>query len=303
MEQINLAIQALKNNDVIGLPTETVYGLAADITSEEGINKIFATKERPFFDPLIVHISSTQQAKKCSRIWNEDCDQLANTFWPGPLTLILPKNNDLISDLITSGLDTVGLRMPQHKLALELIEKLGNPVAAPSANKFKKTSPTSAEHVKKAFPSILVIDGGDCSIGIESTILGFENDIPVIYRPGMITSKDIEKCLQKRVLIKESPIAPGHLKHHYMPETPIIMGLVTSQTKELPPQLTSNLVKWELPKDAALAARNLYSKFRELDQKQYSAIYITFTKEQFEAEEFRGIFNRLTKAASFDLTK
>ena len=295
------AVQVLKSHGVVGIPTETVYGLAASIHSEQGIDAIFSTKERPFFDPLIVHVSHLDQAKECAKKWTGDCELLANEFWPGPLTLILPKSSH-ISDKITSGLDTVGIRMPQHDITLKLIQQLGVPVAAPSANKFKKTSPTSYQHVKDSFKDLLVLDGGICEVGIESTILGFDkNAKPVIYRPGMISKDQIEKCLKIDVKIQESPVAPGHLKHHYMPETVIIASLTDIALKEqnLDEELLKNPVIWKLPDSPVECARVLYSKFRDLDQKKSSAIIIKFTSEQLKNIEFEAIFNRLFKAATF----
>ena len=168
--EIKTAIKTLKDGGVIGIPTETVYGLAADIYNKKGIENIFKTKERPFFDPLIVHISEISQLPKLTKEWTKSHEKLANFFWPGPLTFIVKKSEN-ISDMITSGLDTVGIRMPDHPKTLELLNELGSPIAAPSANKFKMISPTSAEHVQAEFPEIQVIDGGDCKVGIESTIL------------------------------------------------------------------------------------------------------------------------------------
>ena len=143
MNKIDQAKEYLLKNDIIGIPTETVYGLAASILSPKAIDKVFTIKERPSFDPLIVHVSSVQQAKEYSENWDDRCEKLAQAFWPGPLTMILPKS-DQISGKITAGLETVGIRMPKHDLTLELIKLLGHPIAAPSANKFSKTSPTTA---------------------------------------------------------------------------------------------------------------------------------------------------------------
>ena len=143
----------LLNEDVVAIPTETVYGLAGSISSEKALHKIFKTKERPYFDPLIVHVSSIEQAKEYVTDWTEITEILAQNFWPGPLTFVLPKN-DKVSDTITSGLNTVAIRMPNHIKTLKLIESLGTPVAAPSANPFKKTSPTTTAHVSEYFPDI-----------------------------------------------------------------------------------------------------------------------------------------------------
>jgi L-threonylcarbamoyladenylate synthase len=170
LDEISVAVEKLINGEVVGIPTETVYGLGAVISKSDAIKKIFTTKERPFFDPLIVHVSGVEQAKELSLDWSAAADILAQEFWPGPLTLVLPKKN--VSDLITSGLQTVGVRCPDHKIALEIIEKVGEPIAAPSANRFGKTSPTCKKHVLEEFnDAVFVVDGGDCSVGIESTII------------------------------------------------------------------------------------------------------------------------------------
>jgi L-threonylcarbamoyladenylate synthase len=313
MTKISEACKILNNGGVVGMPTETVYGLAASIDNSHGIENIFKTKERPFFDPLIVHVNSIQQARAQASQWYPICDILAESFWPGPMTLILPKA-DHISSMITSGLDTVGIRMPSHSIASELIEQLGKPVAAPSANKFKKTSPTTAAHVQSEFPEIMVLDGGQCEIGIESTVLGVEEDKIKIYRPGMLTKSILESILRKhnldiKIEYTESPVAPGHLKHHYMPNLPIITlwgsanYLDEAIITEIPEGILKNLNTWVLPTDANLAARNLYQKFRELDTKQATAIVLVLDKKLKEKEEWLGILNRIKKATTFFLTE
>jgi L-threonylcarbamoyladenylate synthase len=310
MIKLNEALHLLKTGNAVGIPTETVYGLAASISSQKGIESIFKIKERPFFDPLIVHISSFEQAKECVTHWPESIDKLARLLWPGPVTFILPKSQ-LISDMISSGLDTVGLRMPDHPLALELINLLGGPVAAPSANKFKKTSPTCYEHVKSEFPKLGILDGGQCTIGIESTILGLsiEEKKLLIYRPGMLNKLKLESILKEleisdlTISYQDSPVAPGHLKHHYMPKTPVILCLTDTALSELPPLIPKDLLKsvkrWILPTNPVLAARDLYSKFREYDLESYTAILIEISEEQKKSDNFVGILNRLEKAASY----
>ena len=163
---LSLAANQLEQSDVVAFPTETVYGLGARIDRPEGLKKIFAIKQRPFFDPLIVHASSTEQAKTCFKEWHAMADHLAKSFWPGPLTLVMPKS-ELISDMITSGLDSVGVRIPNHNLALQLINAVGVPLAAPSANKFGKTSPTKAEHVKKEFGDSVLVRSEERRVGKE----------------------------------------------------------------------------------------------------------------------------------------
>jgi L-threonylcarbamoyladenylate synthase len=313
MTKISKACEILKNGGVVAIPTETVYGLAGSINSSIGIENIFKTKERPFFDPLIVHVCSIQQAKDQASCWYKICDILADNFWPGPMTLILPKSEH-ISSMITSGLNTVGIRMPNHPVALELIKTLKTPIAAPSANKFKKTSPTSAAHVQSEFPDVMVLDGGICDIGIESTVLGIEENIIKIYRPGMLTKTILKDLFNKHNLeieieYTESPIAPGHLKHHYMPNLPIIttwgksLEKITDDESKIPIELQVKMNKWILPTDANLAARNLYQKFRELDTKDATAIVLVLDNSLSEKEEWLGILNRIKKATTYLLTE
>lgn len=307
-DKLKDAIEILKNHGVVGMPTETVYGLAASIDSEDGIKKIFSTKERPFFDPLIVHVSSIDQAKTYVKSWPNLCDQLAQKYWPGPLTFILPKN-DNVSDMITSGLDTVGIRLPKHPIAQELINKLGTPVAAPSANKFKKTSPTKATHVQNEFPEVHVLEGGDSEIGIESTIIGFEENMIKIYRPGMIGKDELQELFEGQdveIEYVESPVAPGHLKHHYMPKTPLVTFIQKDESHSLdlnllPDELKESPSYWHMPTDANLCARELYSKFKEFDTAGCSAIIIPIPDSYLEADQWKGILNRLKKAASIKI--
>jgi L-threonylcarbamoyladenylate synthase len=239
----NLAITLLKRNEVVSLPTETVYGLFAAIDSDLGIQKIFSTKKRPFFDPLIVHVSSLEMAKSLTTDWTPEVEQLAKYFWPGPLTLVLKKSH-LVSGMITSGLPRVGIRMPNHPIALRIIQSVNVPLAGPSANKFGRTSPSKAEHVEKEFfdQSVPVIDGGQCQIGIESTVLFVEtlaeqdlkNVLSLkILRPGAIHKKDIVQFLNSASIqfsffeteqkIDEKKIGPGMLLHHYMPDIPLVI--------------------------------------------------------------------------------
>jgi L-threonylcarbamoyladenylate synthase len=220
--------QKLKDGEVIGLPTETVYGLAADINNEQALKLIFETKSRPFFDPLIIHVDKKEKAKKLAK-WNKLAEFLADKFWPGPLTIVAPKT-DLVNNLITAGLGSVAIRCPKHTLANVLLKDFAG-LAAPSANRFGKTSPTKAEHVEREFDGkVLVLDGGDCDVGIESTVVGIISETEIeIYRPGMITKQTLERVLQdfeRKVLVEyaQSPVAPGQLKHHYMPDIPLVFN-------------------------------------------------------------------------------
>ena len=221
---LDIAKKALDANEIIAIPTETVYGLAGNAFSESAIKKIFELKQRPFYNPLIVHIKSSAYLSEVACNVPEIALQLAAKFWPGPLTLIvnkLPK----IPDLVTAGKETVGIRMPNHPVTLALLEQLDFPLAAPSANPFGSISPTSAAHVENYFKENLkvVLDGGNCEKGLESTIIGFENNKPVLFRLGAISLEEIEKEIGK-VQIKnhgsETDLsAPGMLSRHYSPAT------------------------------------------------------------------------------------
>lgn len=226
-DDISKAVSILSSEDVVAIPTETVYGLAGNIYSEKAIQKIFAVKKRPLFNPLIVHLHSIEQVEEIVREFPTKAKLLAENFWPGPLTLILKKKN-LVPDLITAGHDTVGIRIPNHPTTLTLLKQLNFPIAAPSANPFKRISPTKPSHVESYFKNeiSMVLDGGECTKGIESTIVGFENGEAVIYRVGGLEIEKIEKVIGK-VEIKNkkenAPNAPGMLAKHYAPNTKTIL--------------------------------------------------------------------------------
>lgn len=224
---IQEAIDLLNNNEVVAIPTETVYGLAGNIYSDKALNKIYELKKRPHFNPLIVHINSISKLNLVSKEIPEKALKLASAFWPGPLTLIL-KKQDSISSIISAGKETVAVRVPNHPVALELLNRLDFPLAAPSANPFTSISPTSSQHVFEYFNTELplILEGGNCEKGVESTIIGFENNNPVLYRHGSISIEEIEKEIGKvTVFINDdiAPNAPGMLKKHYAPKTPIIL--------------------------------------------------------------------------------
>jgi len=295
MKPIDTAVEKILNGDIVAVPTETVYGLAGAIDSEAAINKIFKIKERPFFDPLIVHVSSTEMAQSLSINWNSLCDKLAESFWPGPLTIVTPKSI-LVSDLITSGLESVGIRFPDHPVAIELINRTNKPLAAPSANKFTKTSPTSSAHVKSEFgDDVFILEGGLCDIGIESTVVGvFENEIK-IYRPGMISMTEISEAIADKsikITYTESPVSPGALKHHYMPKKKV------SLYRENPNELNASV--WVVPDSPEQAARLLYSKLREMDNETSEKINIILDPRYMNLDSYKGILNRLDKAKTFD---
>ena len=225
---IQIAKQFLETNDIVGIPTETVYGLAGNAFNEGAIAKIFEAKSRPTFDPLIVHTHHIDEIKKFVTNIHPKLLQLATVFWPGPLTLLLPKQAN-ISNLVTSGLDRVGVRIPNHPLTLNLLKSLSFPLAAPSANPFGYISPTTALHVQKQLGLKIpyILDGGYCQVGLESTIVGEENDEIIIYRLGGLSISEIENVVGKVTIElnqSSNPKAPGQLKSHYAPKVPLFIG-------------------------------------------------------------------------------
>ena len=329
---INKALYILNQNGVVAFPTETVYGLGAKIDSDEALKKIFSTKERPFFDPLIVHVDTTDKAKACFKHWNPVADCLAQNFWPGPLTIVMEKS-DLISDVITSGLPSVGVRIPHHPVALELLQKIKIPLAAPSANKFGKTSPTSAAHVKKEFLETVYVLESDipCQIGIESTVLLVRKNLEIsILRLGLIVKSEIEKILiQNKVSYQwnetiDKKESPGHMKHHYMPEIPFVIcrnphmkvkdvgQIVDQRLSRLPAEIegvkilkpTKPIGKIEFLKLAGTpqqAAREIYSQLRLASERKPDLLCLALLKDYStgpDAEKWDSVLDRLYKAAS-----
>jgi L-threonylcarbamoyladenylate synthase len=218
---------AFLQHDVVAIPTETVYGLAANALDPLLVARIFEIKNRPSFDPLIVHVASFQQAVKLAREFPDPLRKLALRFWPGPLTLLVPKI-DQIPDIVTSGLDRVGIRVPDHPLTLELLNLCGFPIAAPSANPFGYISPTRAEHVQEQLGEKIpmILDGGPCKVGVESTIVGMELEQLTVYRLGGIPLEEIVSVAGNAELRLESgsnPGAPGMLLSHYAPKKPLFI--------------------------------------------------------------------------------
>ncbi|MCA8938243.1 MAG: threonylcarbamoyl-AMP synthase [Planctomycetes bacterium] len=214
------AAEALQQGDVVAMPTETVYGLAADALNAEAVAKVFAIKQRPSFDPLIVHVASLEMAEAVA-CFNDTARRLAQAFWPGPLTMVLPKQ-PCVPDIVTSGLNSVGVRMPNHASALALIRTANTPLAAPSANLFGRVSPTSAQHVADQLGDKVevILDGGPCQIGLESCVVEVEGDGVKVLRLGAITMEDIAKLgipATRGLAVHERPNAPGMLASHYAP--------------------------------------------------------------------------------------
>ncbi|HTF81834.1 MAG TPA: L-threonylcarbamoyladenylate synthase [Cytophagales bacterium] len=270
----------LDGNGLVAIPTETVYGLAGNGLSKLAVSKIFEVKKRPFFDPLILHTDSMDKIMSFVDFMPDEAQILAKAIWPGPLTLVLQKKA-LVPDLVTSGLPTVGVRIPAHPLTLELLSKLDYPLAAPSANPFKYISPTTAQHVQDQLGAYIpyILDGGACTVGVESTILGFEDGVPTVYRFGGLAVESIEALIGTvRILTQNetNPSAPGMLKLHYAPTKKLVVDDLANLDKYLGKRLGlitfTTFVKEAhvcrvLSPNCRLdeAANNLFATMRELD--------------------------------------
>jgi len=278
------AANIINDGGLVIFPTETVYGLGANALDKNAVQKIFDVKERPTFDPLIVHIDSIDRIFSVVSSFPDIAVKLANNFWPGPLTMILPKNPN-IPDLVTSGLDSVGVRIPEHPDTLEFLKKANKPVAGPSANKFGYISPTKTSHLHDLIEGVdYIIDGGDCSIGIESTIISLVNK-PTILRKGKITQEEIENIIGKiNVNINSSsrPEAPGMLEKHYAPKTKLEIfdskKVYCGKTafiafgNNTPNVKFDKIVNLSIDGDYYEAAENLYTVLRDLDSECYDII-------------------------------
>lgn len=282
---ITLAKRLLDENRLVGIPTETVYGLAGNALNTDAVLEIFKVKQRPSFDPLIVHAANLDQIRSIVKEIPHQVALLAKELWPGPLTVLLKKKAE-IPDLVTSGLDTVAVRIPRHPLTLSLLDSLEYPLAAPSANPFGYISPTKAVHVNEQLGNSIdyILDGGDCHIGVESTIISFEEKIPTILRLG---GQPIEHLMQLLGEVKvnehssSSPIAPGMLKSHYAPSKKLVLNSQSDLLEQYSAAEIGVLVFGEMHNEIPIinqfvlsdtgsvdeAAKNLFSAMRELDQK------------------------------------
>src|SRR6266849_8996313 len=220
-EEIKKAANILRAGGLVAFPTETVYGLGANALDAAAVRKIFALKGRPQTSPLIVHVASVEQARALTAEWPGDAERLARKFWPGPLTIVVAKNA-AIPDEVTAGLSTVGLRMPQHPVALALLREAGFPIAAPSANRFTQLSPTTAQHVREAFgeETPFLLDGGPCEVGLESTVVAVTKDGLEVLRPGMAL---IENAVTVANIKEAAHRAPGQHQKHYSPNTRLVL--------------------------------------------------------------------------------
>ncbi len=308
---IRLSAKLIRAGSLVAFPTETVYGLGANAFDPVAVRKIFLAKNRPHHYPLIVHVSSSKMLRKVVRDISPLAQKLIKKFWPGPLTLVLPKNKH-ISHLVTAGQDTVAVRMPAHNVALQLIALAGVPIAAPSANTFGRPSPTTAAHVfvdlKKRIP--LILDDGCARIGVESTILSLVSK-PAILRPGGITFEQLKKyipALQQNT--KTTIRASGMLAKHYRPKTPLFLFTGSKKKKNIQKVLLHKNAKvmcltgnakyygkkaFPLGKTTVLAAKNLYAVMRQLDTEKLDMILAEDVPEKGIGV---AIMNRLRKAAT-----
>ena len=295
------AAQALAAGELVAFPTETVYGLGADACNDAAIAKIFAAKGRPSDHPLIVHVASPSGVAHFAESVPAFAHKLIATFWPGPLTVILPRKPN-VARAAAGGQDSIGLRCPSHKVALSMLracQKLGvQGVAAPSANRFGRVSPTSAAHVRDEFgDELLVLDGGDCDVGIESAIIDCTRGVPVLLRHGMLTFKQLEAACGVPLLMPEAlsgnaPRASGTLESHYAPRAKVrIISAEEAQKLEL----TKSQVLYRLPAAPGQAAHELFAKLRELDSTGVMEILVTRPPAD---SAWDGVRDRLTRAAA-----
>lgn len=275
---IDRAIESLNNGELIGLPTETVYGLGGDATRDDVVAKIFATKNRPNFNPLISHVTGLEMAEKYG-VFDEIALKIAEIFWQGPLTIVVPKLVGGVCDLACAGLETIALRAPKHRVAQDIIAGFGKPIAAPSANVSGSISPTSANDVATELGNSLgvIIDGGDCVVGLESTVVGvFDGEIHLL-RKGFFTAQDIEKAIGKRVLIpslndENAPKSPGMLLRHYSPKAKMVLNADSAEADEvflafgtIPQNVCGQIIQLSETQNLTEVAANLYRAMRNAD--------------------------------------
>lgn len=278
-ENIARAARLLANGGLVGLPTETVYGLAADATNGQAVARIFEVKGRPTFNPLISHVTGIEQAETLAH-FPEMAIQLAERFWPGPLTFVLPKlARCKVHDLVTAGLPTIALRAPGHAVARQLLVAFGKPIAAPSANPSGELSPTTAQHVYKGLNGDvdLILDGGPCAVGLESTVIEVTNDHVYLLRPGSITKEDLAETTGKPVLAATGTIkSPGQTLAHYAPNAHVRLNAQTADEKGLMLGFGEIDGDLNLSPDGDLreAAANLFAMLHELDARRPKTISI-----------------------------
>lgn len=308
---IEKAKELLTAGQIVAIPTETVYGLAGNALNDDAILKIFEAKNRPKFDPLIAHVDTIDKVEKIVQTIPEEAKRLAENFWPGPLTMLLEKQSH-VPDLLTSGLSRVAVRIPQHPITRRLLQSLDFPLAAPSANPFGYVSPTRAAHVEAQLGDKLkyILDGGSSEVGVESTILGFENEQVVVYRLGGTSLEEIEALVGKvKVSINQSsnPSAPGMLKSHYSPGRKMIIGDIASNLENIDRKSVGVISfdkSYDMPdknqfilsekRNLEEAARNIFTALRKMDQPHIDLILAEYLPDHGLG---KAINDRLQRAA------
>jgi L-threonylcarbamoyladenylate synthase len=291
------AAEIIRQGGLVAFPTETVYGLGANALSSEAVAKIYAAKERPFASPLIVHVADEAMARTIAADWPESAQKLAARFWPGPLTLIV-KKAAIVPDLVTAGLDSVGIRIPAHPIALSLIRLAGVPIAGPSANRFTEISPTTAAHVRASLGGRIdmILDGGSTQVGIESTVASLRRMPPAVLRPGMITQDQLEAVTgmhwEREIDIPHigglPHESPGLQAKHYAPRTAFYL-LAPGE-----PEPTGRGRVLQMPADREAYAAKLYAELHKADSEGWEWIAIVRPPDE---PEWAGILDRLRRAA------
>ena len=296
--EIEQAARIVRGGGLVVFPTETVYGLGANALDTSAVCKIYELKGRPATSPLIVHVASIEQAKELAAEWLPEAERLARQYWPGPLTIVVPKKST-IPDEVTAGLPTVGLRMPRHPVALELLRLAGAPIAAPSANRFTQLSPTTAEHVREAFgvETPFLLDGGPCEVGLESTVISVTRDGLEVLRPGMAHVSD---AVAPATGEGEAHRSPGQHRKHYSPKTRIVLvsrGHLPREGKGAYLWLDYNAAaagNLRMPEKPEEYAAELYGVLHEFDRQGFNWIAVELPPD---VPEWAAIRDRLVRAA------
>jgi L-threonylcarbamoyladenylate synthase len=307
----------LRRGGLVAFPTETVYGLGAHALDADAVARIYAAKGRPGYNPLIVHVADADAARALTRVWPAEAEALAAAFWPGPLTLVLPKN-DRVPDAVTAGLPSVALRVPAHPVAHALLRAAGLPVAAPSANRSTEVSPTTAQHVVRSLGDRVdvILDGGPCPVGIESTVLSLAGAVPTLLRPGTISVDDLRPVIGDVAMPSAAPDAtaarpsPGMLDRHYAPRAELRLFNAPHEVRSDAPGKTAALTLprmvggadlpsaihvVQMPADPAEYAARLYSMLHELDDAGYTRVWV---QQPPDAPAWAGVRDRLRRAAT-----
>ncbi len=317
-EQIAEAVRRLSAGGIVAFPTETVYGLGADALNADAVAHVFRLKGRPADNPLIVHVSGPAMAREVVARWTADADTLADDFWPGPLTIVLPKA-ERVPDIVTGGGPTVAVRCPDHPLTLALLEVFNGPLVGPSANPSGFVSPTTADHVRAAFDAghVFVLDGGPCRVGIESTVVSLAEDPPRVLRPGLVSAEEIARVLGRPVV--EAPpsaaddasprASPGRMRTHYAPRKRVVLApdelagidlkqpMTVIAARPMPAAPTVRLIA--MPADPADYARGLYAALRDADEHGPGDLIVV--ERPWDGDEpppaWRAVADRLRRAA------